>query len=178
MSQQRTASAREARVDPGKFLQRARRLGAIKALLVDPREVTTGHWVRWKCQFGCGGYGSSLCCPPHSPTPDRTRAMLDQYRQAILFEAPRGQVKSIAADLEREIFLAGFYKAFGMGAGPCRLCDQCAFDDGCRHPRQARPSMEACGIDVFATARRYGFTINVARNRQDEQHYFGLVLIE
>jgi glyoxylase-like metal-dependent hydrolase (beta-lactamase superfamily II) len=27
------------------------------------------------------------------------------------------------------------------------------FDRGCRHPDEARPAMEACGIDVFATAR-------------------------
>jgi hypothetical protein len=38
--------------------------------------------------------------------------------------------------------------------------------------------MEACGIDVFATARKNGFTINVVRTFQDPQHYFGLVLVE
>jgi hypothetical protein len=38
--------------------------------------------------------------------------------------------------------------------------------------------MEACGIDVFATARKHGFTINVVRTYQDPQHYFGLVLVE
>jgi hypothetical protein len=33
-------------------------------------------------------------------------------------------------------------------------------------------------IDVFATARKNGFTINVVRTSQDPQHYFGLVLVE
>ena len=37
--------------------------------------------------------------------------------------------------------------------------------------------MEACGIDVFATVRRHGFTIDVVRGRKDQQHYFGLVLV-
>jgi hypothetical protein len=37
--------------------------------------------------------------------------------------------------------------------------------------------MEACGIDVFATVRRHGFTIDVVRGRRDQQHYFGLVLV-
>jgi hypothetical protein len=36
----------------------------------------------------------------------------------------------------------------------------------------------ACGMDVFATARKHGFTIEVVRTRRDPQHYFGLVLIE
>ena len=50
--------------------------------------------------------------------------------------------------------------------------------EGCRHAEQARPAMEACGIDVYATARKHGFTINVVRTRRDPQHYFGLVLVE
>ena len=104
--------------------------------------------------------------------------MLDCYKRAVLFESPPGQAKKLAATLERELFLAGFYKAFGMGAGPCRLCDECSFDEGCTHPRQARPSMEACGIDVFATARKHGFEIDVVRTRKDPQHYFGLVLVD
>jgi len=160
------------------LLAAAAKQGALGAKVIAARSVETGHWVRWKCQFGCDGFGSSLVCPPHSPTPAETRAMLDQYKRAVLFEAPPGQAKAIAVRLEREIFLTGYYKAFGLGAGPCSLCDKCAFDQGCRHAEEARPSMEACGIDVFATARKHGFTINVVRNQSDPQHYFGLVLVE
>ncbi len=153
-------------------------LGALAAKPVSPADVETGEWVRWKCQFGCGGFGSSRVCPPHTPTPDRTRKMLDGYKRAILFESPPGKAKQIAADLERRLFLGGYYKAFGLGAGPCDLCETCRFEKGCTHPRRARPAMEAVGIDVYATARKHGFTINVVRTRQDEQHYFGLVLVE
>jgi predicted metal-binding protein len=81
------------------------------------------------------------------------------------------------APLEREIFLAGFYKALGFGSGPCRGCPECNFD-GCRHPEDARPSMEACGIDVFATVRANGCPIEVVRDEGDEQNYYGLVLID
>ena len=161
----------------GRFVEAAVRLGAIAAKVVNPRDVVTGHWVRWKCQFGCGGYASSLVCPPNTPTPAQTRQILDEYRTAVFFEGPGGKIKKIAVALEREIFLAGNYKAFGLGSGPCHLCDECAFDEGCRHPDEARPSMEACGIDVYATARKHGFTINVVRTHKDPQHYFGLVLI-
>jgi predicted metal-binding protein len=104
--------------------------------------------------------------------------MLDAYRRAILFEGPFGKVKRIAAAIERDVFLAGCYKAFGMGAGPCQLCRRCAFHEGCRHPDYARPAMEACGIDVFATVRRHGFPIEVVRSRSDPQHYYGLVLVD
>jgi len=146
------------------FLKQIIYLGAREAKIIDPKTVETAPWVRWKCQFGCGGYNSSLMCPPHSPTPEETRKVLDSYKKAILFEAGRLDAKEIAFKMEREAFLSGSYKAFGLGAGPCRLCNTCAFDKGCRHPDEARPAMEACGIDVFATARKHGFTINVVKN--------------
>jgi predicted metal-binding protein len=164
--------------DLRRFVGAALRLGALGAKVIRPADVVTAGWVRWKCQFGCGGYGSSRMCPPHAPTPEQTRHVLDDYAHGILFEAPRNRSKVIAAKLEREIFLAGYYKAFGLGAGPCELCGECAFENGCRHPEQARPAMEACGIDVFATVRKHGFTIDVVRSRRDPQHYFGLVLID
>ncbi len=160
------------------FVASALRLGATSAKPICPKDVVTGDWVRWKCQFGCGGYNSNRMCPPHTPLPEQTRRMLDEYTHGILFEASSNCTKAIAVKLEREIFLAGYYKALGLGSGPCMLCDECAFDEGCRHPEQARPAMEACGIDVFATARRHGFTIVVVRTRKDRQHYFGLMLID
>ncbi|MFH0911580.1 MAG: DUF2284 domain-containing protein [Planctomycetota bacterium] len=156
----------------------ALKAGALAAKAISPATVETAAWVRWKCRFGCDGYHSSLVCPPFSPTPDETRQMLDGYRRAVLFEAPPGKAKKIAVSLERTLFLQGHYKALGLGAGPCSLCHACAFDKGCRHADAARPSMEACGIDVFATARKHGFTIHVVRSHADPQHHFGLVLVE
>ena len=160
------------------LIEKAKSCGALNAVVISPADVVTAEWVKWKCRFGCGGYNSSLVCPPYSPAPEETRKMLDCYGKAILFESPRGKAKSIAAKLERELFLDNYYRAFGLGSGPCELCEACAFDEGCRHPHQARPSMEACGIDVFATARKQGFEIDVVRTHKEPQHYFGLVLVE
>ena len=70
----------------------------------------------------------------------------------------------IVAALEREIFLSGCYKALDFGAGPCRLCKDCNLA-GCIRAEDARPAMEACGIDVFATARANGFPIEVVHGR-------------
>ena len=179
MARKKSASVKTPAKASGLQLRKmATDLGAIEAKIIPPASVVTEQWVRWKCQFGCGGFGSSLVCPPHTPTPSETRLLLDGYTRAILFESPLGQVKEIAVAQEAKLFLAGYYKALGLGAGPCGLCDACAREDGCRHPHQARPSMEACGIDVYATARTHGFTINVVRTPCDPQHYFGLVLFE
>ena len=127
------------------------------------------------------GYGLRLTCPPHSPTPEQPRAVLDCYQTAILVHCPGEgdwrSIKEIVADLEREVFLAGHYKAFAFGSGPCDLCSECNLES-CLHPQQARPAMEAAGIDVFATARGNGFPIEVVRDHSCPQNYYGLVLIE
>ena len=176
---QRKSTHTRYRLTAAQLMARARALGAKSARLIRASSVGTAPWVRLKCQYGCDGYESSLCCPPRSPTPEETRRIIDGYERAILFEAGFGEPKKIALDLEREAFLANYYKAFGLGAGSCSLCqERCAFDKGCRHAEQARPSMEACGIDVFATARANGFSINVVRDESDEQHYFGLLLLD
>ena len=47
--------------------------------------------------------------------------------------------------LERETFLQGYRWAFAFGAGPCMLCKSC-FEDRCKHPDQARPSIEALAL--------------------------------
>ena len=175
----KTKTSAGCRVSAAKLVARARALGARGARLIRAASVATAPWVRLKCQYGCDGYASSLCCPPRTPAPDETRRVIDAYQRAILFEAGLSEPKAIAVKLEREAFLAGYYKAFGLGAGPCSLCPEgCAFDKGCRRAHEARPAMEACGIDVFATARANGFTINVVRDESDPAHYFGLLLLD
>lgn len=154
--------------------------GVLAAKIVAPSEVVTAAWVRLKCQYGCGGYGQCLACPPYTPTPEQTRKVLDCYQRAILIHlSPGAELKAIVVELEREIFLRGAWKAFGLGAGPCELCRLCVLEAGkCRHPHEARPAMEACGIDVYSTARRAGFEIEVVRTMDQCPDYFGLVLVD
>ena len=160
------------------WCDRAQALGAESAKIIRPDSVVTAAWVRLKCQYGCGGYGGCLTCPPNSPTPEQTRAVLDCYKTALLVHGgEHGDVSKIVAALEREIFLAGHYKAFAFGCGPCRLCRECNLED-CAHPYEARPSMEAAGIDVYATARGNGYPIEVVRDHACATNYYGLVLIE
>jgi predicted metal-binding protein len=83
----------------------------------------------------------------------------------------------VVTKLEREIFLAGYYKALAYGSGPCELCEECNIQQ-CNHPRRSRPSMESCGIDVYATVRANGFPIEVVKDKTCEQNYYGLVLIK
>jgi hypothetical protein len=38
--------------------------------------------------------------------------------------------------------------------------------------------MEACGIDVYHTARGNGFPVEPVRTHEDERNFFGLILAE
>ncbi len=163
------------------FIDLSIECGAVEAKLISPSTVETGTWVHYKCQFGCLFYGKYLVCPPYTPDADEMRKILSEYNRAILFQiAPKTpeESKEIVAAMEKKLFLDNYHKVFGLGAGPCFLCPKCALDEGCRNPFVTRPSMEACGIDVYATVRKHGFKINVVRDYEDEQHYYGLMLID
>jgi len=166
------------------YCEKALELGLDGAKRIEPGSVVTAEWVRMKCQFGCTGFGLSLCCPPRTPTPDITRKVIDSYQKVILLhrrlkKGERSKIlNEIMVRLEIEIFLDGYYKAWSMGSGPCRLCKECDLESACKHGHEARPSMEACGIDVFKTARDNGFYIEVVKTRDDERNVFGLILVE
>jgi predicted metal-binding protein len=166
------------------FCKEALEMGVDGAKMIDPHSVVTAEWVRMKCQFGCPGFGLSHCCPPHTPTPDVTRKVIDSYQMAMLLhrrlaKGERGKnFNETLVRLEIKIFLEGYYKAWSMGSGPCRLCKECNLTTSCQHGYEARPSMEACGIDVFKTARDNGFPIDVVKTHGEERNIFGLILVE
>jgi predicted metal-binding protein len=170
------------------YPEKAKSLGVSRAEIIDTNNVVVGNWVRLKCQYGCGGYGLCLTCPPYSPTPEYTGRTIGEYSTGILIQVENvtfisrpktgPRMSNIVADLEREIFLDGYHKAFGMASGPCRLCKPCDTDKPCKQPHRARPSMEACGIDVYQTARNCGFDLRVVRTEDCPYSYVALVLIE
>jgi predicted metal-binding protein len=160
-----------------KYIKKAKELGAKAGKIIPAGSIVTAEWVKLKCQFGCSGYGRCLTCPPNSPTPEQTKKALANYKHAVLIHGDKyTDIRKIIATLEREIFLDGYYKAFGMGAGPCDLCERCP--KLCRYPDEARPSMEACGIDVYATVRAHGFRLEVTKTRRSREDYYGVILIE
>lgn len=165
-----------------KFIKKALKLGVDDAKIIKTDSIVTAPWVRWKCRYGCDGYNSSLCCPPNTPAHKETRELVDGYGAALLIHCKsdhehRKDMTGIVTVLERDIFLAGYHKAFALGCGPCQLCSECSMDV-CRHPNAARPSMESCGIDVFTTARNNGFFIEVLKNTACTMNRYALVLIE
>jgi len=177
-------------VDLEEYCARAVERGITHAKQIHPSSVVTAPWVRLKCQFGCRGYDEGYCCPPYTPTPEQTRAIIDSYHRAILFhiEAPKTpdrrtrvpELFKMLTDLEGEMFKDGYYRAFVFLSGPCRVCKECAKlrGDLCILRDKARPSMEGCGIDVYQTAHNNGLHIEPLRERTETQNQYCLMLVD
>ena len=176
--------------DLAKYCRAAVECGATHAKQIHPSSVVTAPWVVLKCQYGCPGYRRGYCCPPHTPTYDRTRVILDSFHRAILahIEVPDMPEKEKhfrrifdgLVEQEGVMFKDGFYKAFTFLAGPCRLCRKCGVLDEkpCQFPWKARPCMEACGMDVYQTARNNGFSIHPLSDRTETNNEYCLIVVD
>ncbi|UCE91079.1 MAG: DUF2284 domain-containing protein [Methanobacteriota archaeon] len=80
--------------------------------------------------------------------------------------------------LEATAFKEGFHLAAGLIGGECSLCDECVpphSGEPCRHPFEARPSMEAMGIDVLRTCDSVGLPLFLSSEKK--VRWTGLVLL-
>lgn len=162
-----------------RLLSRIRSLGFQEVRSIPAAEVHIPDWVDLRCRYGCENYGRPHC-PPNTPPPEKTRAALRDFSAALLLEGepPARDFQRRVLAAEREVFRMGYYKALAFWAGPCALCPSCPESGPCRNPREARPSMEGCGIDVYETVRRAGLSLRTLQDRQDYVKYFALLLLE
>jgi predicted metal-binding protein len=172
--------------------ERAIELGVSEAVVLAPGQIVTAEWVRLKCLFGCDP-GRCRTCPPFSPEPAQTRRILDEYSAVLLLRLDVPAADAVADDwlrhsrhlselalaLERELFLAGYHKAFAIAGGrPCSLDDACGRPDECDCCESVRPGPAGCGIDVFTTSRNAGWELAVVPRAGEPYHVFALLLLE
>jgi len=81
--------------------------------------------------------------------------------------------------LEREVFLAGFERAFLLFMDSCEICVECSGKrQECREPKLSRPAPEAMAVDVFSTVRQFGFTIEVLTDHAQKMNRYAFLMIE
>lgn len=98
------------------------------------------------------------------------------YRLENSIDSAWKGLHKIISIIEREAFNRGYNFATGLVASSCRLCEKCNPNMPCRHPFEARPSMEAVGIDVYATTKKAGLETTFAP--RDKTTLTGLVLLD
>lgn len=161
------------------LIKEALSLGCEQAYFMRTDLISIARWVQLKCKYGCNEYNKKLTCPPHSPSYDEMKEILKEYSNALLLHGHMSwQMRYMITKMEEKAFSMGFYKAFGLGAGPCQLCEHCDTISTCIRTEEARPSMEACGIDVYQTVRNLNLKIETLTNKTDEVNIYGLILLE
>jgi predicted metal-binding protein len=158
---------------------------------IAPKDIFVAQWVRMKCTFGCGEYGRNATCPPNTPGVAECRRFFDEYQTGVVFHFPKAverpedrhawsrQLNQELSKLERDVFLAGYPKAFLLMMDSCGLCAECAaVRSECKNPRQARPTPEAMAVDVFSTVRLCGFPIQVLADYAQTMNRYAFLLIE
>ncbi len=173
-----------------KYSKQALDAGTTTVKQINPDSVITAAWVRMKCVYGCPFQGYSYCCPPDSPTPEQTQAVINCYSRALLFhvQAPATEerdktttkISQLLIKMEGEMFKDGFYKSFLYGYGPCSICPTCKkiTNEPCVAGDKKRPSMEAAGIDVYQTVRNNELPIEPLSDVSDTQNLYALMLMD
>jgi hypothetical protein len=72
--------------DLGRYVEAALEMGASRAKVISVENIPVDERVVMKCRVPrCFGYGVSMNCPPHAPTPAEIREYLKSYRRAVFF---------------------------------------------------------------------------------------------
>ena len=78
--------------------------GAFQYKIISPKLVVVENRAAMRCLIPrCTSYNKSLTCPPNTPKSDETRALLSEYRAAIMIqvkgtEAEDGNTSEMLAD--------------------------------------------------------------------------------
>jgi len=158
---------------------------------IDPKTIVVAQWVRMKCEYGCPNYGRIASCPPNTPTVEECRRFFREYRTGIVFhfqkvmaDTPKRRawgrkVNTGLFKVEREVFLAGYPKAFMLFMGACRLCAECVRTRAeCKKLDLSRPTPEAMAVDVFTTVRQLGYPIEVLTDRSGQMDRYAFLMVE
>lgn len=171
----------ERTADTDRYLALALEMGAADAVPFTPNDVAFESRTILKCMFGCSDWGKGPTCPsrPGSLMPWEYEPVLRRYSWGILIHSQEKKVaQEVSFALERQAFIDGYYLAFSMS--DCACCPDCVGlkDKPCAHPKKARPAFHSVGIDVFATAHRFGLPIQTLSSEDDPQNWYAAVWVE
>ena len=117
----------------------------------------------------CGRYNTTWTCPPGVGTLEELKARILAYAQVLVFTTCHeiedsfdiegmGRGREEHGRIADQVIAALPLERYqALGAEGCGLCTKCTYPDApCRFPERAKPSIEACGIDVVHLARTCG----------------------
>lgn len=154
-------------------------LGATKARLIHTKSVVFDERSFLKCRFGCNRWGKYWTCPPYLDISyDQFKSAFNKYNRAIIVQtASPEDGQKISLEIEKQAML-NHQCSFAFALVLCVLCEECAHPEPCRHPDQARPSMDAYGIDIGKTIKPLGLKVEFNENGNLLPAWYSMVLLE
>lgn len=163
------------------FLQLAKDLGAVDAVIFELDDIVFDPRTLVKCMYGCADWGKRHICPsrPGSLKPWEYEQIFKRYSWGLIVHTHDLKLsQEISYKLESAAFVRGYYFAFSLS--DCALCKECTagFGKDCVHPKKARPAFHSVGIDVFKTVRKFGLPLETLKDETEQQNWYSAVFIE
>ena len=163
-----------------KYIQLAKELNMVDALIVSPDQISFDIRALLKCRWGCEDfYPGNIRCDQRGTTYQERVEMVKRYNHILLVRSHDARTLSAAVlEIERIAFLDGYYFAFAIRT--CNLCEPCSVKQGnpCPNPDKIRPCDSIFGIDVYKTARNLRLPCEVLKAKGDIQNRYGFVLLD
>lgn len=138
-----------------------------------PHEMVFEECVKMNC-FYCGKYGRNWRCPPNLPNINFPK-MFSEFDEGLFvilsYEiTDASEYESIRTEssiklhkgllrMEKWLYEHNCSTALSFGAGSCKLCKGGCGKDQCNNPYLSRSPIEATGINVLKSAKKYGVTV-------------------
>ena len=143
-----------------------------KAISVNPKDIVFEERVKLNC-FYCEKYSVNWRCPPKIPNINYEKIMSEFENAAFIYvDTPLADVNFTDArnesainlhkqilEIEKYLLSMDVPMCLSYIGGSCRLCKSGCGKDRCNNPYLARIPLEATGVNVVESARKYGISI-------------------
>lgn len=151
-----------------------------EGVFMDPKSLIFEENVRMNC-FYCGKYNNNWRCPPNLPDIDYQKMMnefdaglfvvlsydidnADEYN-SVRTESSVTLHKLLLA-LEKWMWNHNSSNTISFTAGSCKLCKGGCGKDKCNNPYMSRSPLEATGVNVVKSARKYGIDVRFPADKK------------
>lgn len=140
---------------------------AFQSAVITTDKIIFSEYVVKACASNhCGKYNTCWTCPPAVGNLETLKDKYTKYKWAYVFTTLHKIEDSFdieGMDISRtehqkvqDIVIKALqgYNIDWLGAGSCTICKKCTYPNfPCRFPDEAKPSVEACGIDAVQLAK-------------------------
>ena len=143
-----------------------------RGILISPKELVFEENVRMNC-FYCGKYGNNWRCPPNLPSIDYQK-MVNEFTHGMFvvysynvneddFSTIRNESSTTLhrtlLKLEQWMWNHSISNSISFIGGSCKLCKGGCGKEKCNNPYMSRSPVEATGINVIKSVKKYGIEI-------------------